>query len=263
MEFITDEENRISDLPYQRSLLHSGLVFLAGSIVNVAAGTSGATVVLQFVYACVPMWSLASWIRRNDRNTARANVLVPFYRAAGCVRATSEALMLTVVYIAIYAGAAQQAPPDRAMHAVIALLVGILLTTLTGLWAIVKGLIAKQAVWIDPHIAFRLLFLDKFSTRPGYNRVVSVIAISIAMPPLLAVGLGVTKLQGMVPKNQQGGNFGTWLMLGIFLTSFAVLYVIGKLAASVPEECWPEIDDEDGAVTAFRLEQTDEFGLRP
>lgn len=191
--------------------------------------------VLPTIYAGSRSYKTALWLLQNDPQPLRARICCAFFVATAFWQGTACAFVNMVGFGLLSVALKQNAEPDQILGVTMALLGGILLTTIVGFVASIVAMVAKVRIWVNPGLRTlindNLADVNRVPENPGLNYATFVLITSITVPTLAPWGLLLTVWQGPIAVLSMG--------IGIPLVSILTFVAMSKrIIARHPVECW-------------------------
>ena len=203
------------------------LFLLTGSFIASAS--------LPYMTAAWPAVRTAFWLRAEDRFRPRGKTLFWFYLAAAASRAVITALGAVGVCVLIAMVTRVRHPPLAFIHAMWMLLIGLEVTSLLGLIAVVLATIRKVPAYVVPDL-HALCHGDFASINPAVitkrylNYAVFVVGLACT-----TIGLSLGLLAGVLLKSPIP------LIVGIIAIIPAYAVASNCAIAPTPLDCWPDL----------------------
>jgi hypothetical protein len=234
---------------------------LIGCLIVAATTNAIAGALLLWVHMAWRPVDNAIYILTNDPWRMRGRVMAAFYVAAGCWLASAGALVeLIVIFRSLEVYFGVKVNPDSIKYGIYSMFGGLAACSVIGFFACLFAAIDPVRVWFQPR------FRPSFDSPPqptehlAHNRrpvrcnyAVSVIAIALMFPIVVACAIVLAVMTKDVPKDEATVNNLWWGLLLIFGPPIAaiVLYawLSSRIVARTPEECWKKRDEHSEVKT--------------
>jgi|GEM_PF-981584 len=192
------------------------------------------------------LWS-GWWLYRSDPLRRRAQACFWFYLASSLWKIWAFAVTAMMVCVALRPPQVFPVPREFVVAAT-TMAIALGLTVLAGCIAIPFGLRCRVKVWVEPRIGgkcagdFSQVPYIAWHLRGGNYGVLLVVALSLVLPAIVLSLIGLCVVLPL-ENGQQMNMLASLAMAGLLwlpiLTIPAMAWVLRRIRATHPAECWP------------------------
>lgn len=226
------------------------LSLLLGAFVSLVSDpVLGASV--AFVDAAWDSVSTGRWLRKADPHKSRVTACGVFYFATGCWKGAAASL-ITIILFAVVTSGEHLPNVHEIAPTLVALLVGVVTSTLLGYRAIYAAMRHRVRVWVHPRLRDKvdgdLRHAGQLTTREaGFNHAIFVVATTMFFP-VVAIVTGLLIAVTATPEKNQDLTIGYVLVGLMFGAPVALIpvyvWLSSRIIARTPQECWADLDPQ-------------------
>ena len=230
---------------------------LIGALLFLATNNSIASGVLPAVVAVRQSLQSGLWVWSHDPNKLRGRVCAAFYLATAGWKCAATALACVLIFFGVAEFTGRNPDLDRFGATMVALLIGICVTTVFGLVATFVAARHRMRIWVHPEHsseqiralrhreqAGELSLSDVETVESGaqrFNHAIFVVATSLIFPATL-IGLAVLVAAIAVdPESKWASILAGCGMVAVFACPLSMIPLYGwlsrRIIATTPSEC--------------------------